>query len=114
MTRSMISPDTIWLKKTELTESGLFLILKVRSNIREITIEDERDGNHIEYEYDEVETKYQVPITLTSVADVKDFILAKTTDIVLQGTREKAWKEINDTPIEELRKTVSVTALKLV
>ena len=110
MTRSMINPEAIWLRKTELTDSGLFLILRVRSNVKQVTVEDEKEGSHFEYEYDEVEMKYQVHDTLSSAADIKDFILAKTADIVLQGTREKAWKEINDTPIEELRKTISAAA----
>ena len=108
MTRSMVSPDTIWLRKTELTDSGLFLVLRVRSNIKEVSIEDEK-GSHIEYEYDETETRYQAPDTLLSVADIKTLLSVEVANITKKASKEKAWKEIHAKPIEELR---TVSAIK--
>ncbi|MDP2730317.1 MAG: hypothetical protein Q8O55_07535 [Dehalococcoidales bacterium] len=105
MVRSMISPDTIWLRKTELTDGVLFLVLRVRSNIKQVTVNDSQGGNHVEYEYDEVETKYQAPDTLSSAADVKSLLTVPSADILLKAGKEKAWAEINARPIEELRQT---------
>lgn len=107
MVRSMISPDTIWLRKTELTDGVLFLVLRVRSNVKQVTIEDSQGGSHIEYEYDEVETRYQAPDTLSSVADVQSLLAVKSADIILKAGREKAWGEIHATPIEQLRQATT-------
>ncbi len=105
MVRSMISPDTIWLRKTELTDEGLFLVLRVRSNIKQVSVEDSAGGSHIEYEYDEVETRYQAPDTLSSATDVQRLLAVKSAEITLKAGIKKAWKEIHATPIEKLRQT---------
>ncbi|MFA5401504.1 MAG: hypothetical protein WC359_13725 [Dehalococcoidia bacterium] len=101
----MVSPDTIWLRKTELTEDGLFLILRVRSNIRQITVEDADGGSHIEYEYDENEVRYPVPDGVYTVTDLQNLIAAEAANISQKSARDKAWKELNAKPIDELRKT---------
>lgn len=106
MVRSMISPGTIWLRKTELTDGILFLVLRVRSNIKEVTVQDSAGGSHTEYEYDEVETRYQAPDTLSSFADVQSLLVAKTNEIILKASKEKAWEKIHATPIEELRQSI--------
>ena len=105
MTRSMISPDTIYLRKTELTDDGLFLILRVRSNIQQATVEDTDGGNHTEYEYDENEIRYPVPESVYTVIDLQNLIAAEAANINQKSVREKAWKEIHARPIGELRKT---------
>ena len=111
MTRSMVSPDTIWLKKTELTDSGLFLILRVRSNIKQVTVEGMDGESHLEYEYDETETRYPVPEGVTSVADIQNLISTDTPVVISKAGREKAWQEIHAKPIEDLRKVAIIKAL---
>jgi len=106
MTRSMINPDTIWLRKTELTDSGLFLILRVRSNIKQITVESGDGNSHSEFEYDESEIRYPVPDGVISILDLQNLISAEAANITKKATEEKAWKEIHAKPIEELRKMV--------
>ena len=105
MTRSMVSPDTIWLRKTDLTDNGLFLILRVRSNIKQITI-DTDGSSHTEYEYDENEVRYPVPDGVYTITDLQNLIAAEAANINQKSVREKAWKEIHARPIEDLRKTV--------
>jgi len=107
----MISPDTIYLRKTELTDDGLFLILRVRSNIQQATVEDTDGGNHTEYEYDENEIRYPVPEGVTSVADIQNLISTDTSVVISKAGREKAWQEIHAKPIEELRKVAIIKAL---
>ena len=106
MTRSMVSPDTIWLRKTDLTDDGLLLILRVRSNIHQVTVEDADGGSHTEYEYDENEVRYPVPDGVYTVTDLQNLITAEAANINQKSGREKAWKDIHAKPIEELRKTV--------
>ena len=106
MTRSMISPDTIWLRKTELTDDSLFLILRVRSNIQQVTIENGDGGSHTEYEYDENEIRYPVPDSVYTVADLQNLIAVEAANINQKSVREKAWKKIHARPVEEMRKTV--------
>ncbi len=103
MTRSMISPDTIWLRKTDLTDDGLFLILRVRSNIQQVIVEGADGGSHIEYEYDENEVRYLVPDGVYTVTDLQNLIAEEAANINQKSTREKAWKEIHAKPLEELR-----------
>jgi len=103
MTRSMISPDTIWLRKTELTDDGLFLFLRVRSNIKQVTVEDMDGKSHFEFEYDEIEIRYPVPEGVTSVADIQNLLSANVAVITSKATKKKAWQEIHAKPIEELR-----------
>jgi hypothetical protein len=101
----MVSPDTIWLRKTELTDNGLFLILRVRSNIQQITVKDADGGDsHTEYEYDENEVRYPVPDGVYTVIDLQNLIAAEAANINQKSIREKAWKEIHARPIKELRK----------
>ena len=111
MTRSMVSPEPIWLRKTELTDSGLFLILRVRSNIKQVTVEGMDGESHLEYEYDETETRYPVPEGVTSVADIQNLILADASVVISKAGREKAWKEIHAKPIEDLRKVAIIKTL---
>ena len=106
MTRSMISPDTIWIRKTELTDVGMFLVLRVRSNIKQVTVEDMEGKSHIEFEYDETEVRYPVPDGVTSILDLQNLISTEAVNITKKATKEKAWKEIHAQPIENLRKTV--------
>jgi len=106
MTRSMISPDTIWVRKTELTDIGLLLVLRVRSNIKQVTVEDMEGRSHIEFEYDETEVRYPVPDEVTTISALKDLVSREAANITQKATKEKAWKEIQAKPIEELRKTV--------
>lgn len=106
MTRSMVSPDSIWLRKTELTDDSLFLILRVRSNIKQVTVEDVDGGSHTEYEYDENEIRYPVPEGVYTVTDLQNLIAVEAANINQKSVRDKAWKEIHAKPIEELRKTV--------
>ena len=106
MVRSMINPDTIWLRKTELTGDGLLLILRVRSNIQQVIVEDADSGSHTEYEYDENEVRYPVPDGVYTVTDLQNLIAAEVASINQKSVREKAWKDIHARPIEELRKTV--------
>jgi len=111
MTRSMVSPDTIWLRKTELADSGLFLVLRARSNIKQVTVDDMDGESHLEYEYDETETRYPVPEGVSSVADIQNLISANTAMIISKGDNEKAWREINVMPVDELRKVAIIKAL---
>ncbi len=108
MIRSTISPDIIWLRKTELTDDGLFLILRVRSNIKQVTVEDMEGATHTEFEYDEEEIRYQVPDTVTSVAGIKTLLSDKEANITLKATEKKARRKIHAQPIEELRKSIKV------
>jgi len=103
MTRSTVNPGTIWLRKTELSDAGLFLVLRVRSNIRQITVEDEGGGSHIEYEYDEIETRYPVPDTVLSPDDIKAILVDKEAEITSKAGKEKVWREIHARPVAELR-----------
>lgn len=106
MTRSMIKPESIWLRKTELTDEGLFLILRVRSNVKQLNVEDTSGETHVEYDYDEKEIRYQVPEGVSSLTDIDSLILTKAADIVSKATTRKRWEEIQAKPIEELRKAI--------
>jgi len=106
MTRSMISPDTIWVRKTEFTDIGLLLVLRVRSNIKQVTVEDMDGRSHIEFEYDEMEVRYPVPDKVTTVLDLQNLISMEAVNVTQKAIKEKAWKEIHAKPVEELRKTV--------
>ena len=108
MTRSTISPDTIWLKKTEMIDDQLYLILRVRSNIKQVTVEGMDGESHLEYEYDETETRYPVPEGVTSVADIQNLISTDTSVVISKAGREKAWQEIHAKPIEELRRVSAI------
>jgi len=107
MTRSTISPDTIWLKKTEMVDDRLYLVLRVHSNIEQVTVEDADGKSHTEFEYDETESRYLVPDGVTSVLELQNFISAEAVNITQKAVREKAWKEIQAKPIEDLRKPVA-------
>ena len=106
MVRSMINPDIIWLRKTELTDDGLFLILRVRTNIKQVTVEDMKEGGHTEYEYDEEEVRYPVPDGVTSAAGIQNLLSTEAANIIQKATRVMVWKEIHTQPIEELRQTI--------
>ena len=106
MTRSMVKPEAIWLRKTELTDDGLFLLIRVRSNIKQITVGDSDKEKHIEFEYDENEIRYQVPERVKSLAEIQSLITANATDIFSKANTRKAWEDIQAQPIDELRKAI--------
>jgi len=106
MTRSTINPENIWLRKTEMIDDRLYLILKVRSNIKQVEVKGINEETHTEYEYDETEISYPVPDGVTTIAELKNLISVEAVGINQKATREKAWKEIHAGPIEGLRKTV--------
>jgi hypothetical protein len=102
----MISPEPIWLRKTELTDEGLFLILRVRSNVKQVNVEDASGERHVEYDYDEKEIRYQVPEGVSSLTDLQGLISTKAADIISKATIRKRWEEIQDKPIDDLRKAI--------
>jgi len=112
MTKSTVNPEPIWLKKTELTNDSLFLVLRVRSNIKQVTVEDMDGKSHIEFEYDEAEIRYPVPEGVTSVADIQNLILADGTLISSKAATKKAWKDIHAKPIEDMRKIITPSVLE--
>jgi len=106
MTRSAVQPETIWVRKKELTDDGLFLILKVRSNIHQVTVEDMDGESHIEYKYDEEEIRYQVPDGITTSAEIKSLLGTEEDNLVQIADRNKVRKAIYGEPIEMLRQTI--------
>ena len=105
MTRSAVIPETVWVRKKELTDDGLFLILRVRANIHQVTVEDMDGESRTEYEYDEEEIKYQVPDGITTSAEIKTLLGTEEPNLIQTARRKGVQKSIYAESIEKLRET---------
>lgn len=107
MVRSNVKPKTIWLRKTEMDNGQLYLILKIRSNIHEILVDDSKGGQVTHYEYDEIEIRYQVPEGVSTNEDIKTLIANEATKINAKAAQEQSWKAISAQSVDDLRKVLS-------
>jgi len=106
---SNVMPDAIWLRKTEIDNSQLYLVLKVRSNIVEVQAEDP-DGQLVtQYEYDEIEIKYPASTTCRTAADIASYILDKSVDILALADVQGDWEAINASDVHNLRNDTKIT-----
>ena len=106
---SNVMPDAIWLRKTEIDNSQLYVVLKVRSNIVEVQAEDP-DGKLVtQYEYDEVEIKYPVSVECRTAADIASYILDKSVDILALADVQGDWEAINASDVHNLRNDTKIT-----
>ena len=88
---SSVKPDILWVHKIE---SGK-LIVRVRSNIKEIQVEDE-DGTHTEYQYDETEIAHPLNPATMALDDIKALVVAKTAEINSAVGKEAVWVDISN------------------
>jgi len=89
---SAIKPDVIWVRKIEKKGDDVFLVIRVRTDIKEIVIKGE-EGSRVEWECDEVEIYYPVNPASVTIEDVKAFVTVKMKDT---GAVEKeaVWKDV--------------------
>ena len=107
MVRSNIRPETIWLRKTEMKDDQLYLILRVRTNIKEVPVLNEKDGTEvIHYDYDETEVRYPVPENTTTMEGIQALITAEAAAIEAKSSRETAWKAIAAKPVADIREAL--------
>jgi hypothetical protein len=106
MVRSNINPDPIWLRKTDLVEDQLYLILRVRSNVREVQVDNMQGGMDMHYEYDEVEIRYPVPDGTSTLADIATLIANESDNINAQSVQKTNWQGIHATPIDDVRTSI--------
>lgn len=99
-------PDTIWVRKKELTNDGFYLILRVRSNIHQITVEDMDGESHTEYEYDEGELRYQVSDDITTSAEIKSLLETEKANLIQKAGRVKVQTALYAEQIENIRETI--------
>ena len=113
MVRSNIRPETIWLRKTEMKDDQLYLILKVRTNIKEVPVLNEKDGTEVtHYDYDETEVRYPVPEGVTTLDAIKTLIANETAAINAKAAKETAWKAINTKPVADIREAIAVSVIE--
>ena len=109
MVRSAVRPDEIFLRNKLKEGDDLYLILKIRTNIKEVLITSDKDSRQ-EFEYDEYEIKYKVP-DAESIEEVKQSILTQRDTII---SRVKIKQELSELPIDNLReKLLGVDALSV-
>ncbi len=108
MVRSNVLPNAIWLRKTEMVSGQLFLILRVRSNVKEVPVDDMRGGTVTHYDYDEIEVRYPVPEGVTELADINNLITNEAGNISTNATQTAKWQSINVIPVNELRRKFDV------
>ncbi len=109
--RSAIRPDTIWLRRIDFDENGVYLVLHVRSDIRQFTEVDTEtdmgDGTpHVVFEYDEEEIRHLLPSGISSAAGIKAHIAGNRAAIEKAVTEKKARDAICLLGIEECRRVV--------
>lgn len=108
MVRSNVLPNAIWLRKTEMVSDQLFLILRVRSNITEVPVENMEGGMVTHYDYDEVEVRYPVPEGVTELTDINNLITNEADKISTKASQTVKWQSINAIQVNEIRKGFDV------
>ena len=98
MVRSVVRPDEIFLRDKLKEGDDLYLILKIRTNIKEASIVSD-EGSRQEFEYDEYEIKYKVP-DVSSIEEVKQSILTQR-DTIISSVKTK--QELSGLSIDSLR-----------
>lgn len=73
--RSTVLPEEMWVRKTEIINDQLFLVLRVRSDINQVEVDDMDGKNHNEYEYEEVEISYPVNVDFTGIEEDYEAII---------------------------------------
>jgi len=112
MVRSNIRPETIWLRKTEMKDDQLYLILRVRTNISEVPVLNEKDGKEVtHYDYDETEVRYPVPEGVTTLDAIKTLIANEAAAINAKAAKETAWKAIAAKPVVDIREALKAVSV---
>jgi len=104
---SSVEPDVIYLRKTEIVNSQLYLVLKVRSNIESIFVDDQ-----IQWKYSEVEIKYPVKSDCLSEDQIANYILDNYSSICNLANAQKSWENINKESIKSDRLRLKVNVSK--
>lgn len=108
MVRSAVKPDVIWLR--DAVNNNTSLKLRVRWNIKQLEIPDEKDGVRIEYEYDEVEINHQLPESINSIETMTDYLKVNADKIIADA---KNIVLIIPVPVMQLNlKTASLSAIR--
>ena len=110
MTRSTVSPESIFIRKIENNTTHLL----IRWNVKEITIDDDI-GSHIEYEYDEQKLTATIPDDVMTPNDLQKWITENSSDLLNQAKSmttsvteaPKKTNDIRDMSIAEVRDAIS-------
>jgi hypothetical protein len=113
MVRSNVLPNAIWLRKTEIVNDQLYLILRVRSNVTEVPVEDMRREKVTHYDYDETEVRYPVPDGVTEMTDIQSLIANEATNIIIKATQTRKWQYIHALPLAEMREGIQVVPVEI-
>lgn len=103
MARSAIEPNWYWLQKIEKKGNGIQLILRIRWNIHQVTIEDMNKQTHTEYEYDEQILKHTPGQTLAK-DEVTSYIESCKEELLTEAQNIAGIKEIAESDINNVRK----------
>lgn len=93
MPRSMVEPETVWLRKIEESSEGLTAILRIRWDVHTVEVEDMDGEGHSEYEYEEQEITEKLPSSVDSKKALADYI-SKNKDKLLDTARKEAEKVV--------------------
>jgi hypothetical protein len=85
LTRSTINPKSIWVRRIDKSSSGLTATLRVRWNVHTVEISDMNDDPRTEYEYDEEEITYTLPMDVDSSEKLASWIKTNKTKLVNQA-----------------------------
>ena len=85
LTRSTINPKPIWVRRIDKSSDGLTAVLRVRWDVHTVEVAGMNDDAHTEYEYDEEELVYTLPLDVDSPEKLVSHIKTNKTKIVNQA-----------------------------
>lgn len=117
LVRSAVKPDSIWLRNKE----GLTLTLRVRWNIKPLSVQDMDGKTHAEFEYEEEEITHEVPAAI-KIEKFKNYLGDKIPDLLAEAKAkitsppikvEPETATLANRPLEDLREDI-ITLQKVV
>jgi len=102
--RSAVKPAWYWLNRIETNNEGrLVLVLRIRWNVRQVTVEDLNGEKHIEYEYDEQILKH-TPDQAIAKDEITSYIESCKDELLAEAQNAAEAEAITKIDIESIRK----------
>ena len=101
--RSAVKPAWYFLNKVEFDQGKLVLVLRIRWNVHQVTVEDLNGEKHIEYEYNEQILRHTVDQAI-SYDEVTSYIESCKDELLAEAKNAAELEAITKTDIESIRK----------